>query len=54
MWESNVNCLTSCTVDEGEPMIGTWSYNAIDCMIRADDRPLSWQPGFTPDPAARG
>ena len=35
-------------------MIGTWSYNAIDCMIRADDRPLSWQPGFTPDPAARG
>lgn len=54
MWESNVNCLTSCTLDEGEPMIGTWSYNAIDCMIRADDRPLSWQPGFTPDPAARG
>lgn len=53
MWESNVNCLTSCSVDEGEPMIGTWSYNAIDCMVRADDRPLSWQPGFTPDPAAQ-
>ncbi|MCI2241619.1 molybdopterin-containing oxidoreductase family protein [Adlercreutzia faecimuris] len=53
MWESNVNCLTSCTVEEGEPMIGTWSYNAVDCMVRADDRPLTWQPGFTPDPAGR-
>lgn len=53
MWESNINCLTSCSVDEGEPMIGTWSYNAIDCMVRRDDRPLSWQPGFTPDPAAQ-
>ena len=52
MWESNVNCLTSCSIDEGEPMIGTWSYNAIDCMVRKDDRPLSWQPGFTPDPRA--
>ncbi len=37
MWESNVNCLTSCSLDQSEPMIGTWSYNAIDCMIRKDD-----------------
>lgn len=48
MWESNINCLTSCTLDQGEPMIGTWSYNAIDCMIRRDDTHLSWQVGFTP------
>ena len=33
MWESNINCLTSCSVEEGEDMIGTWSYNAIDCVI---------------------
>ena len=50
MWESNVNCLTSCSVDEGEPMIGTWSYNDIDCVIRKIDGPLSWQKGFTPEP----
>ena len=31
-------------------MIGTWSYNAIDCMIRKDDAVLSWQEGFTPEP----
>ncbi len=43
MWESNINCLTSCSIDQGEPMIGTWSYNAIDCMIRKDDMELSWQ-----------
>lgn len=52
MWESNVNCLTSCSLDQGEPMIGTWSYNAIDCMIRKDDAALSWQPGFSPEDAA--
>ncbi|WP_165054421.1 MULTISPECIES: molybdopterin-dependent oxidoreductase [unclassified Adlercreutzia] len=54
MWESNINCLTSCSLDQGEPMIGTWSYNAIDCMIRKDDARLSWQPGFTPEDAACG
>ena len=48
MWESNVNCLTSCSLDQAEPMIGTWSYNAVDCMIRKDDAKLSWQAGFTP------
>ena len=41
MWESNVNCLTSC--EPGEPLIGTWSYNAIDCVIRRVDEPLSWE-----------
>lgn len=47
MWESNVNCLTSCSLDQSEPMIGTWSYNAIDCMIRKDDGELSWLVGFS-------
>ncbi|WP_417350557.1 molybdopterin-containing oxidoreductase family protein [Gordonibacter pamelaeae] len=41
MWESNVNCLTSC--EPSEPLIGTWSYNAIDCVIRRIDEPLSWE-----------
>ncbi|MDO4291028.1 MAG: molybdopterin-dependent oxidoreductase [Eggerthellaceae bacterium] len=50
MWESNINCLTSCSLDEGEEMIGTWSYNDIDCMIRKDDATLSWQEGFSPEP----
>ena len=31
IWESNVNTLTSCELQE--PLIGTWAYNAIDCMI---------------------
>ena len=41
MWESNVNCLTSC--EPGEPLIGTWSYNAIDCVLRRIAEPLSWE-----------
>lgn len=41
IWESNVNCLTSCA--RGEPLIGTWSYNAIDCVLVAFDGPLSWE-----------
>lgn len=49
MWESNVNCLTSCSIEEGEPMIGTWSYNDIDCVIRKCDEQLSWRPGYTPE-----
>ena len=32
IWESNVNTLTSCAMQE--PLIGTWAYNAIDCMIQ--------------------
>lgn len=43
IWESNINCLTSCSLDECEPMIGTWSYNAIDCMIKKTDKKLSWK-----------
>ncbi|MEG0375821.1 MAG: molybdopterin dinucleotide binding domain-containing protein, partial [Raoultibacter sp.] len=41
IWESNVNCLTTCQLDE--PMIGTWSYNALDCVLRTIDEPLSWE-----------
>ena len=41
IWESNVNCLTSCKPEE--PMIGTWCYNAVDCVVRKVDRVLSWE-----------
>ncbi|MBQ3106307.1 MAG: hypothetical protein IJC51_02365, partial [Eggerthellaceae bacterium] len=51
MWESNINCLTSCSIEEGEPMIGTWSYNDIDCVIRKVEGPLSWVKGFSPEPS---
>lgn len=37
---SNVNALTSCSLDQAEPLIGTWSYNAMDCMIKKADQPL--------------
>ncbi len=40
IWESNVNVLTSCELQE--PLIGTWAYNAIDCMIRKSGTPLTW------------
>ncbi len=43
MWECNVNCLTSCSLADGEEMIGTWSYNAIDCVLRRVDEPLSFE-----------
>ncbi len=52
IWTSNINCLTSCSLDQGEPMIGTWSYNAVDCMVRKDDGDLDWQVGFTLDESA--
>lgn len=42
IFESNVNTLTSCSLDQSEPMIGTWSYNAMDCMVKRADRPLSF------------
>lgn len=45
MWESNINVLTSCSLDQSEDMIGTWSYNALDCMIRKSDKTLSWENG---------
>lgn len=40
MDESNANHLTRCEV--GEPMIGSWSYNAIPCDLRPSEEPLSW------------
>ena len=40
IWESNVNTLTSCAMQE--PLIGTWAYNAIDCIIQKSDETLSW------------
>lgn len=42
IWDSNVNCLTSCSVAEGEQMIGTWSYNAIDCVLWKSDEPIGF------------
>lgn len=32
IWESNVNTLTSCALEE--PLIGTWAYNALDVMVQ--------------------
>ena len=43
LWECNVNCLTSCSVEDGEAMIGTWSYNAIDCVMKKTDGTLSFE-----------
>ena len=40
IWESNVNTLTSCTMQE--PLIGTWAYNGLDCIIRKVDGELTW------------
>ena len=49
MWESNINCLTSCDRAEGEEMIGTWSYNNIDCVIWKSPEPIgfSYEQGCT-------
>lgn len=49
IWESNINLLTSCSLDQAEPLIGTWSYNAIDCMIKKSDKTLSWESGENDD-----
>ncbi len=38
IWQSNVNTLTDCSIDSGEEMIGTWSYNAISCHIEKVDK----------------
>jgi len=40
IFESNVNCLTSC--EPLEPLVGTWAYNAIDCIIEHCDDELTW------------
>ena len=45
IWESNINCLTSCCRAEGEEMIGTWSYNNIDCVVWKSEEPI----GFSAD-----
>ncbi len=42
MEESNINCLTSCSRADGEEMIGTWSYNNIDCVIWKSEEPLGF------------
>lgn len=39
IWESNINTLTDCSVALGEAMIGTWSYNAIQCTIGKKEKP---------------
>jgi anaerobic selenocysteine-containing dehydrogenase len=33
IWQSNVNVLTSCDIQNCEPLIGSWAYNAIPCKI---------------------
>lgn len=38
MWRSNVNLLTDCSLKTAEPMIGTWSYNALDCVVWACEK----------------
>ena len=40
IFESNVNLLTSCRLQEH--LIGTWAYNAIDCMIEKCGDELTW------------
>ena len=42
MGEANINCLTSCDRAQGEEMIGTWSYNNIDCVIWKSDEPIGF------------
>lgn len=41
-FESNINLLTKCSLEDAEPLIGTWSYNALDCMIRKSSHRLSF------------
>lgn len=40
IWESNINCVTSCKM--GEPLIGTWAYNAIPCVVRKADTAMTF------------
>ena len=32
-WRSNVNLLTSADIEDCEPLIGSWNYNAIPCRV---------------------
>lgn len=41
-FDSNINTLTSCSLDQSEPLIGTWSYNAMDCMVKKSDMPVGF------------
>jgi anaerobic selenocysteine-containing dehydrogenase len=42
IWESNINTLTECSLRGGEAMIGTWSYNDIDCMAKKYEGDFLW------------
>lgn len=42
IFESNINTLTSCSLDQAEPMIGTWAYNDMDCMVKVGGESLSF------------
>ncbi len=42
IFESNVNVLTSCSLEGAEPLIGTWAYNDMDCMVRAGGEALTF------------
>ncbi len=33
IWQSNVNTLTNCDIENCEPLIGSWTYNAIPCRM---------------------
>jgi anaerobic selenocysteine-containing dehydrogenase len=34
IWRSNANLLTSADPEDCEPLLGSWSYNAIPCAVR--------------------
>lgn len=42
IFESNVNALTRCSLDGAEPMIGTWAYNDMDCMVKVGGERLTF------------
>jgi anaerobic selenocysteine-containing dehydrogenase len=33
LWHSNINALTNADIEHCEPLIGSWSYNAIPCAM---------------------
>lgn len=37
MWQHNANVLTTCSLQGAEPLIGSWSYNGIPCVVRRAD-----------------
>lgn len=48
IWESNANLLTDGDVCGGEPMIGSWAYNAIPCTVAKLDEPFDEQAAARP------